>query len=86
MAYQSEVVAALTRTMSDVEVKELVEGAPIDHGTSKLGANGTLLGTIVSMELSVQSSTPEGHVGTASTAPDRPCTKPENRTIDKLPA
>lgn len=61
-------------TISDVDVNELGEDAPIDHGTSRLGAKGSLLGTMVSLLLSLQSSTPEGQVGTASTVPERPCT------------
>lgn len=59
--------------MSDVDVNELGEDAPMDHGTSKLGASGNLLGTMVSLLLSRQSSTPAGHVGTAYTTPEMPC-------------
>ena len=52
-------------TISEVDVKELGEEAPTDHGTSRLGANGNLLGTIVSLLVSTQSSKPAGHVGIA---------------------
>lgn len=69
-------------TISDVDVNELGEDAPMDHGTSILGDNGSLLGTMVLLLLSLQSSTPEGQVGTASTVPERPCTIMSG--IDKL--
>lgn len=64
-------------TMSDVDVKELGElAAPMDHGTSTLGDRGTLLGTMVSLLLSKQSSMPAGQVGMADTTPERPCVIP----------
>lgn len=59
-------------TMSEVEVKELGDDAPTDRGTSNEGANGSLRGTIVLLLLSMQSSTPAGHVGEASATPERP--------------
>lgn len=68
-------------TISDVDVNELGEDGPMDHGTSTLGAKGSLLGTMVSLLLSLQSSTPEGQVGTASTVPERPCTYPKHTDI-----
>lgn len=59
-------------TSSELEVKLLGDDVPIDKGTSTAGGRGTLLGTMVLLLLSVQSSTPTGQVGTASTTPDRP--------------
>lgn len=66
-------------TMSDVAVKELGDEAPTDQGTSKLGDSGTLLGTMVVLLLSTQSSIPEGHVGTATATPESPCETGTNK-------
>lgn len=62
-------------TISDVDVKGFGDDGPTDHGTSTSGAEGSLLGTIMLSLTSVQPSTPRGHVGTASAAPERPLIK-----------
>lgn len=68
--------------MSDVAVKELGDEAPTDQGTSTLGDRGTLLGTMVVLLLSKQSSVPAGHVGTATTTPESPYqTQTENKHV-----
>lgn len=74
------VIAILTSR--ELEVKLLRDDVPIDIGTSTMGGRGTLLGTIVVLLLSAQSSIPTGQVGTESTTPDRPYNEKRKNSED----